>query len=160
MFTKTGVGGTDHVWFYDVQADGYSLDDKRTPMLAEDKLGANPRTPLDEATEHAKNNLPDILARWSHRAVTERDRPRTAQSFAVPRAEIAANNYDLLILQSGLLQHPVLGHLNGCPYHTLQDIESQIGEPLPPQFWQSGQEKDISSLSDRANQATHPIVRS
>src|SRR6185312_8271991 len=41
-FTKTGVGGTDHVWFYDMQADGWSLDDKRQPLLSDDKLGATP----------------------------------------------------------------------------------------------------------------------
>ena len=47
LFTKTNSGGTDHVWFYDVEADGWSLDDKRTPLLAEDKLGPVPRTALD-----------------------------------------------------------------------------------------------------------------
>ena len=40
LFTKTNSGGTDHVWFYDLRADGLSLDDKRTALLAEDKLGA------------------------------------------------------------------------------------------------------------------------
>ncbi len=42
LFTKTGVGGTDDVWFYDVQQDGWSLDDKRTPLLPEEKLGPTP----------------------------------------------------------------------------------------------------------------------
>ena len=42
MFTKTNSGGTDHVWFYDMQADGWSLDDKRQPLLAEEKLGVAP----------------------------------------------------------------------------------------------------------------------
>ena len=65
LFTKTNSGGTDHVWFYDLQADGYSLDDKRTPLLADDKLGARRRALTDE--EHAKNNLPDALARWRER---------------------------------------------------------------------------------------------
>lgn len=46
LFTKTNSGGTDHVWFYDVAADGWSLDDKRTPLLSEDKLGAVPRAAL------------------------------------------------------------------------------------------------------------------
>ena len=89
VFTKTNSGGTDHVWFYDVDADGMSLDDKRTPLLPEDKLGPTPRVSLDPGVrrgdedghgddrhsgegrnpvltpeEHAKNNLPDILARW------------------------------------------------------------------------------------------------
>src|SRR5204862_4280929 len=80
LFTKTNSGGTDRVWFYDVEADGWSLDDKRTPLLREDKLGPLPRTPLSEE-EHVKNNLPDVLARWANRDGTERDRERTAQSF-------------------------------------------------------------------------------
>jgi type I restriction enzyme M protein len=63
LFTKTNSGGTDQVWFYDVQADGWSLDDKRTPLLPEDKLGPVPSTALG-ADDHAKNNLPDVLARW------------------------------------------------------------------------------------------------
>src|SRR5271155_3184699 len=46
LFTKTNSGGTDFVWFYDVQADGLSLDDKRTPLLSDDKLGAVPRAAL------------------------------------------------------------------------------------------------------------------
>ena len=94
LFTKTNSGGTDYVWFYDVTADGRSLDDKRTPLMSEDKLGAVPRTPLG-AAEHAKNNLPDVLARWPERAGSERERPRTAQSFCVPKADIAAHGYDL-----------------------------------------------------------------
>lgn len=63
VFTKTGVGGTDGVWFYDMTADGFSLDDKRTPLLDAEQLGACPAQALS-AEEHAKNNLPDILARW------------------------------------------------------------------------------------------------
>jgi type I restriction enzyme M protein len=94
FFTKTNSGGTDHVWFYDIEADGWSLDDKRTPLLSDDKLGAAPRTALT-ADEHEKNNLPDVVARWSLRAGRERERPRTAQSFCVPRADIAAQGYDL-----------------------------------------------------------------
>src|SRR5271157_43192 len=74
LFTKTNSGGTDFVWFYDVEADGLSLDDKRTPLLSEDKLGAMPKTALT-ADEHAKNNLPDILARWQKREGSERKRP-------------------------------------------------------------------------------------
>ena len=94
LFTKTNSGGTDYVWFYDVEADGWSLDDKRKPLLPEDKLGVVPAEPLT-AEEHAKNNLPDVLARWATRETTERERPRTAQSFCVPKAEIAEKNYDL-----------------------------------------------------------------
>ena len=77
LFTKTNSGGTDHVWFYDMQADGYSLDDKRTP-------------------QPEKSDLTDILGRWQNREA-ERKRLRTDQSFLVPKAEIAGNDYDLSI---------------------------------------------------------------
>jgi len=94
FFTRTDSGGTDSVWFYDMQADGWSLDDKRTPLLPEVKLGPGPAEALSEA-EHAKNNLPDVLAHWWQRGGAERARPRTAQSFVVPNAEIAAAGWDL-----------------------------------------------------------------
>jgi type I restriction enzyme M protein len=92
FFTKTNSGGTDNVWFYDVKADGWSLDDKRQPLLSEDKLG--PAADLTEE-EHVKNNLPDVLKRWQNRESTEKERARTDQSFTVPKADIAANGYDL-----------------------------------------------------------------
>lgn len=60
VFTKTNSGGTDFVWFYDVQADGWSLDDKRTPLLPEERLGSTPSPSLTDE-EHTKNNLPDVL---------------------------------------------------------------------------------------------------
>ena len=93
VFRKTNTGGTDQVWFYDIQAEGISLDDKRTPLLPEEKLGPLPQEALSEE-EHAKNNLPDVLARWKNREA-EVDRQRTAQSFFVPKEEIAENDYDL-----------------------------------------------------------------
>ncbi|QUX29441.1 SAM-dependent DNA methyltransferase [Nocardiopsis akebiae] len=93
FFTKTNAGGTDNVWFYDVTADGYSLDDKRSPLLPEDKIGALAED-LDEI-EHERNNLPDVLARWSRRDGNEQDRARTDQSFCVPKADIASQDYDL-----------------------------------------------------------------
>jgi len=96
LFTKTNSGGTDHVWFYDLQADGRSLDDKRTELLPAAKLGATPAEPLTEE-EHTKNNLPDALARWREHASSELDRARTDQSFCVPKSDIAANDYDLSI---------------------------------------------------------------
>lgn len=96
LFTKTNSGGTDYVWFYDVQADGWSLDDKRTQLLTDDKLGPVPRSELTQ-DEQAKNNLPDALVRWGDRDGTERERPRTAQSFCVDATEIAAGGYDLLL---------------------------------------------------------------
>lgn len=81
VFTKTNSGGTDEVWFYDMQADGFSLDDKRTEL---------------DRSKHENDNIPDILARWRNRAA-EKNRKRTEQSFLVPKAEIAANGYDLSI---------------------------------------------------------------
>ena len=95
LFTKTNSGGTDHVWFYDLQADGLSLDDKRTALLPGDKLGVSTAALTED--ERAKNNLPDALARWQQRDATELDRARTDQSFCVSRADIVANDYDLSI---------------------------------------------------------------
>lgn len=77
FFTKTESGGTDDVWFYDMQSDGFSLDDKRTP-------------------QPDKSDLPDILARWQNLA-DEKERKRTEPRFLVPKAEIAENDYDLSI---------------------------------------------------------------
>ena len=76
VFTKTGAGGTENVWFYDMKADGFSLDDKRT--------------------ETSDNDIPDIIARFHH-LEQEAARQRTEQSFFVPRQEIADNDYDLSI---------------------------------------------------------------
>lgn len=75
FFTKTNSGGTDEVWFYDVRADGFSLDDKRNPVEA--------------------NDLPDVLERWKERAGAEQERGRTEQSFTVPVEEIREQGYDL-----------------------------------------------------------------
>jgi len=107
FFTKTNSGGTDNVWFYDVKADGWSLDDKRQPLLSEDKLG-----PVATLTgdEHAKNNLPDVLKRWSERSGSEKERLRTAQSFNVPKSEIAANGYDLSLNRYKEVEHEAIEH--------------------------------------------------
>jgi type I restriction enzyme M protein len=107
LFTKTNSGGTDYVWFYDCQADGLSLDDKRTALLPAEKIG--PKAKLSE-DEHAKNNLPDIAARWMQRSGTERKRLRTAQSFCVPKAEIAAAGYDLSINRYKEVVHETTEH--------------------------------------------------
>jgi type I restriction enzyme M protein len=93
-FTKTNSGGTDTVWFYEVEADGFTLDDKRTALFAPEKLGPVPVVTL-EATDHDKNNLPDTLRRWAKRNGTEYQRQRTSQSFCVARDEIAGRDYDL-----------------------------------------------------------------
>ena len=76
IFTKTGQGGTDNVWFYDMKADGFSLDDKRSPI--------------------DQNDIPDIISRFSNLA-DEEGRERTEQSFFVSKQEIADNDYDLSI---------------------------------------------------------------
>jgi type I restriction enzyme M protein len=94
FFTKTDSGGTDSVWFYDLRADGWSLDDRRVPLLESDKLGSRPATELG-ASEHDDNNLPDLLARWAAREDLERERGRHEQSFCVSKDEIVATGYDL-----------------------------------------------------------------
>jgi len=110
LFTKTNSGGTDHVWFYDMQADGWSLDDKRQPLLEQAKLGVNPVQSLTGA-EHAKNNLPDVLARWRQKESAESQRTRTDQSFCVPKADIAGNSYDLSIDRYKEVVHDAVEHL-------------------------------------------------
>ncbi len=91
IFTKTNSGGTDNVWYYDLQSDGYSLDDKRNNLLEVYKLGPNA---VLSSEEHEENNLPDALKRWKNRA-DESSRKRTDQSFLVPKEEIVNNEYDL-----------------------------------------------------------------
>jgi len=110
LFTKTNSGGTDFVWFYNVNADGWSLDDKRAALLAEDKLGTVPTVPLTE-DEHIKNNLPDVLSRWQLRNTKERERLRTAQSFCVPKSDIAAQGYDLSLNRYKEVVHEEVDHL-------------------------------------------------
>jgi type I restriction enzyme M protein len=109
LFTKTNSGGTDHVWFYDVEADGWSLDDKRTPLLDEAKLGAVPGAKLT-AAEHGKNNLPDVLARLGTRDKAERKRARTEQSFCVPKADLVAQGYDLSLNRYKEVVHEQVEH--------------------------------------------------
>jgi len=127
LFTKTNSGGTDHVWFYDLTADGYSLDDKRTPLLSDDKLGLRAAAVGLTDEEHAKNNLPDALARWQHRDGDERDRPRTAQSFTVPADEIAANAYDLSINRYKEIEYEEVEHRSPRDIIAeLQQLETEI----------------------------------
>ena len=109
LFTKTNSGGTDHVWFYDVEADGWSSTTSASRCLPK-KPRRVCRTALTEE-EHAKNNLPDVLARWSSATGTERKRPRTAQSFCVPKAEIAANGYDLSLNRYKEVVHQEVEHV-------------------------------------------------
>ncbi len=90
LFTKTNSGGTDQVWFYDMNSDGYSLDDKRTP-------------------QPEKSDLPDILKRWQNRK-TETKRKRTDQSFLVPKEEIVGNDYDLSINRYKEVEYEAVEH--------------------------------------------------
>jgi len=119
LFTKTNSGGTDQVWFYDCDADGWSLDDKRTPLLSEERLGSVPKTALT-AKEHDKNNLPDILGRWQQRDGNERERPRTAQSFCVPKADLASQGYDLSLNRYKEVVHEEIAHR--APKEILADL--------------------------------------
>ncbi len=130
LFTKTNSGGTDHVWFYDVNADGMSLDDKRTQLLPEEKFGPVPKSVLT-ATEHAKNNLPDILARWTKRDKAERKNPRTAQSFCVPKADIAAQGYDLSLNRYKEVVHEEVTHRKpGEILKALAKLEAEIQQGM------------------------------
>lgn len=106
LFTKTNIGSTEDVWYYDMQADGYSLDDKRNP--------------LPEGHNH--NNIPDIIARWRGRySEEERARGRTEQSFWVPKAEIAAQGYDLSIGRYKQVQHTATKY--APPAEILSELE-------------------------------------
>ena len=78
IFTKTGNGGTDKVWFYDMTADGFSLDDQRQPVK--------------------ENDISDIIKRFNNRnSKEEQERARIEKSFFVPKEEIVENDYDLSI---------------------------------------------------------------
>ncbi|GAB2472283.1 type I restriction-modification system subunit M [Jatrophihabitans fulvus] len=125
LFTKTGVGGTDHVWFYDIAADGWSLDDKRTPLLAEDRLGPTPTAELTD-DDHLNNNLPDALRRWADRDGGERSRERTAQSFCISKADIATQGYDLSLNRYREIVHEEVEHRP--PLEIIADLERLEGE--------------------------------
>ncbi|MGV3732681.1 MAG: type I restriction-modification system subunit M [Microcella sp.] len=110
FFTKTSSGGTEQVWFYDVQSDGFSLDDKRTPL--------------------ASSDLPDVLARWqtlTDAGSPESDRPRTAQSFLVARQEIVDAGYDLSLNRYKEVEHEEVEHRDPLEIIAeLQALEAEI----------------------------------
>lgn len=138
LFTKTNSGGTDFVWFYDLKADGFSLDDKRTPLLPAEKQGVVPGKDAKSVAgftlsdqETLKNNLPDAAARWAERAGTERERGRTEQSFCVPKAEIAAADYDLSLNRYKEVLHEAAEHR--APKEIIAELkalEREISEGL------------------------------
>ena len=110
IFTKTGHGGTDKVWFYDMKADGYSLDDKRS--------------------EVKENDIPDIIARF-HNLEGEENRERTEQSFFVPKQEIADNDYDLSINKYKKIEYvPVEYPPTSEIMANLRELEKQIGQEV------------------------------
>ena len=110
VFTKTGHGGTDNVWFYDMQADGFSLDDKRSPVQ--------------------DNDIPDIIARFRN-IEGEKDRQRTEKSFFVPKTEIAENGYDLSINKYKKTEYiPVEYPPTSEIMAQLRKLEKQIGTAM------------------------------
>lgn len=110
IFTKTGHGGTDTVWFYDMKADGFSLDDKRS--------------------EVKENDIPDILARF-HNLEGENERKRTEQSFFVMKQEIVDNGYDLSINKYKQIEYvPVEYPPTEEIMADLRELEMKIGEEM------------------------------
>ncbi len=110
IFTKTNAGGTDKVWFYDMRADGYSLDQRRT--------------------EVAENDIPDIIARF-HNLTGETDRTRKDQSFLVPVEELREKDYDLSINKYKEVEREVVVY--DAPEVIMERIatlQSQISEAL------------------------------
>ncbi len=112
VFTKTGAGGTDQVWFYDMKADGFSLDDKRTPI--------------------SENDIPDIIERFHH-PENETGRERTEQSFFVPKQEIADNGYDLSInkykkTEYKAVEYPPTGEIMAELENLQRQIEQEMAE--------------------------------
>lgn len=110
IFTKTEHGGTDQVWFYDMEADGYSLDDKRTPV--------------------AENDIPDIIERFKN-LEKETDRKRTEKSFMVSKQEIVDNEYDLSINKYKEVEYVPVEYPSTLEIMTnLRELEMQIGEEM------------------------------
>lgn len=110
IFTKTGHGGTDLVWFYDMKADGRSLDDKRTPIK--------------------ENDIPDIIERFKN-LDAEKDRKRTEQSFFVPKEEIANNDYDLSINKYKEIEYVPIEYPSTEEIMTeIRELEMKIGKEM------------------------------
>jgi len=110
IFTKTNAGGTDNVWFYDMKADGYSLDDKRS--------------------EVKENDIPDIIERF-HNLDAEADRKRTEQSFMVKKDDIVSNDYDLSINKYKEVEYvPVEYPPTSEILASIESIETEIQQEL------------------------------
>lgn len=110
VFTKTEHGGTDKVWFYDMKADGFSLDDKRTPV--------------------SENDIPDIIERF-HSLEKENDRAKTEKSFMVDKQDIVDNDYDLSINKYKEVEYvPVEYPPTSEIMKALKDMEDEIQKGL------------------------------
>lgn len=110
IFTKTEHGGTDQVWFYDMTADGLSLDDKRSPV--------------------AENDIPDIIERFKHLDM-EADRKRTDKSFMVPKQDIVDNGYDLSINKYKEIEYVAVQYPPTSEIMTnIREIEMEIGKEM------------------------------
>lgn len=110
VFTKTDAGGTDNVWFYDMKADGFTLDDKRS--------------------ETNENDIPDIIERF-HNMDKETERERTEQSFFVPKQEIVDNDYDLSINKYKKVEYvPVEYPPTSEIMANIREIEKKIGKEM------------------------------
>lgn len=110
IFTKTNAGGTDKVWFYDMTADGYSLDDKRSPI--------------------AENDIPDIIERFNN-LEAEENRERTEKSFFVDKQEIVDNDYDLSINKYKKVEYVAIEYPSSEEIIAdLDELEMQIGSEM------------------------------
>ena len=110
IFTKTEHGGTDNVWFYDMTADGFSLDDKRSPI--------------------AENDIPDIIERFKN-LDKEVDRKRTDKSFMVPKQNIVENGYDLSINKYKEIEYVPVEYPSTIEIMTnIREIEMEIGKEM------------------------------
>lgn len=110
IFTKTEHGGTDNVWFYDMTADGLSLDDKRSPV--------------------AENDIPDIIERFKN-LDKEVDRKRTDKSFMVPKQEIVDHDYDLSINKYKEIEYVPVEYPSTLEIMTdIREIEMEIGQEM------------------------------
>lgn len=110
IFTKTGHGGTDNIWFYDMQADGLSLDDKRSPVN--------------------ENDIPDIIERFRNRD-KELDRARTEKSFFVTKDEIKENGYDLSINKYKEIEYVPVEYPSTLEIMTnLRELEIEISKEM------------------------------
>lgn len=134
IFTRTDSGGTDRVWFYDMQADGFSLDDKREPLLTPEQShelirhsreGGNPAL-------HARNNIPDIIARYQQWQTTQQGfEDKKQQAFVVSKADIAANKYDLSINRYREIEYEQVEYESPLMIlDQLEALEAEIQEDL------------------------------